>query len=408
MRDIKKVLIVILLLSTLIYCDSQVFLLPHIEVERPLSQQEKSLVATDNAFGIRLFQEINQTQADTNIFISPLSVSMALGMTYNGSAGTTEEAMRTTLGFGDMSKEEMNASYRSLIDLLQALDSSVIFEIANSIWSRAGFSVKQGFIDINRQFFDAEVQELNFSLPSAPGTINDWIADKTHGKIDNVITSIPPETMMYVINAIYFLGFWRTQFDPNLTADESFASPVGSVPCRMMHLESRLRYYETDTFQAVDLPYGKDKYSMTAVLPKSGFAVDSLISYLTPEDLITLNTLFVEQDVILSFPKFKLEYEIELKDVLIALGMGVAFDPSYADFTQINSRGDLYISGVLHKTFVEVDEEGTEAAAVTVVELGRTSIGGKRFSADHPFLFIIRDNHSGTILFIGKIVEPKI
>ena len=408
MRDIKKVLIVILLLSTLIYCDSQVFLLPHIEVERPLSQQEKSLVATDNAFGIRLFQEINQTQADTNIFISPLSVSMALGMTYNGSAGTTEEAMRTTLGFGDMSKEEMNASYRSLIDLLQALDSSVIFEIANSIWSRAGFSVKQGFIDINRQFFDAEVQELNFSLPSAPGTINDWIADKTHGKIDNVITSIPPETMMYVINAIYFLGFWRTQFDPNLTADESFASPVGSVPCRMMHLESRLRYYETDTFQAVDLPYGKDKYSMTAVLPKSGFAVDSLISSLTPEDLITLNTLFVEQDVILSFPKFKLEYEIELKDVLIALGMGVAFDPSYADFTQINSRGDLYISGVLHKTFVEVDEEGTEAAAVTVVELGRTSIGGKRFSADHPFLFIIRDNHSGTILFIGKIVEPKI
>jgi serpin B len=389
-----------------IACDGKLSVIGLPETERDLSSNEKTLVATDNAFGIRLFNEICTTQADSNVFISPLSVSMALSMTTNGAAGATETAMRTALGSEEMTMDEINASSRSLIDLLENLDPDVIFEIANSIWPREGFEVETDFLEVNRRYFDAEIRELDFNLPSAPDTINGWIADATHGKIDRVINWISRETMMFVINAIYFLGLWETPFDPDQTTEGTFKSPAGNLPCRMMHIESAFDYFETDTLQAVDLPYGNGRYSMTVILPKSGFSADDLAASLRLEDLNRWTTSLSEEELVLNLPAFTMEYEVELKDVLTTLGMGIAFDPSSADFSGIHPAGGLFISSVLHKTYIEVDEEGTEAAAVTVVVVGRTSIGGRVMTVDRPFLFIIRERHSGSILFIGKMVTP--
>jgi serpin B len=380
-------------------------------ISRDLTSLEKALVEADVAFGLNLFQEIVQSEPDKNVFISPLSVAMALGMTLNGAAGTTEEAMRRTLEFGDMIQDDINASFQSLMALLMSLDPEVRFDIANSIWYRLEFHVEQDFIDVNRTYFDAEVRELDFSLPEAPGIINAWVDDKTQGKIEEIIDQIDPLVVMFLINAIYFKGTWTYEFDEELTQDDLFTTAEGSqVSCRMMKQESEFMYFETEDFQAVDLPYGDGKFSMTILLPKSGVHVDALVDRLTPEKWTSWTGSFSKTEGIVQLPKFRIEYEKSLVDVLTAMGMGVAFNAGQADFSRINSIEQLFISEVLHKTFVDVDEKGTEAAAVTVVVVELTGVGGSGFvmRVDRPFVFVIRERQSNALCFMGKIVEPTI
>jgi len=381
---------------------------------RALTAAEKHVVESDNKFGLRLFREIVKQEKDSNVFISPLSVSMALGMTYNGAEGATEEAMRNVLELAGLTEQEINESYRSLIDLLTQLDPQVIFEIANSIWCREGFPVKEEFININRTYFDAEVAALDFNKPDASKTINGWVDEKTHGKITEIVSDpIDPETVMFLINAIYFKGAWTCEFDEEDTREDWFTLPDGSqIRCQMMRREDEFSYLENDLFQAIDLPYGNEKFSMTVFLPKPEVDIDSLISEFNQENWDSWLGSFASDSGKLYFPKFTLEYKIKLNDVLTALGMGIAFDGSRADFSgiaEVNPLANLYISKVLHKTFIEVNEEGTEAAAVTSVEVGITSIQpphGFVMRVDRPFVFAIRENHSQTVLFMGKIVEP--
>jgi len=379
-----------------------------------LSATEKHIVESDNRFGLKLFREI--TKHDTeNVFISPLSISMALGMTYNGAEGTTKEAMKNVLELSGLTEQEINESYRNLINLLTQLDPKVIFEIANSIWCREGFPVKEEFVNLNETYFDAEVAALDFSKPDATETINGWVDNKTHGKITDILSPpIDPMTVMFLINAIYFKGAWTYEFDEEDTQEDWFTLPDGSqVRCDMMRQENEFSYFENDLFQAIDLPYGNEKFSMIVFLPKPDINLDSLISELNQENWENWLGSFANDSGKLYFPKFTLEYKITLNDVLTALGMGIAFDSEQADFSGIADLtqlfGNLYISKVLHKTFIEVNEEGTEAAAITVVEIGITSIGppsGFIMRVDRPFVLAIRENHSQTILFIGKIVEP--
>ncbi len=380
---------------------------------RELTPFEKQLTGSDNAFGLNLFKKIVQAEPDTTIFISPFSVAMALGMTYNGAAGSTEGAMRNTLGFGNLTNQEINESYQSLLTLLTELDPKVIFEIANSIWYRNTFQVENTFIDINKTYFNAEVRSLDFSSPSAPDTINGWVNQKTHGKIEEIIDQIDPSVVMYLINAIYFNGTWQYEFDAEKTKDDFFNTPDGSqTACRMMEQQNDFDYFETDDFQAVDLPYGKGQFSMTIFLPKAGQSLDSLIAGLNWTTWIEWMGQFLKARGTLYFPKFIIEYKMLLNDCLSNLGMGIAFNPLLADFTKINRDGNLYISRVLHKTYVQVDEEGTEAAAVTAVEISYTSIGGEPVGfvmrIDRPFLFVIREHHSQTMLFMGKVVNPGV
>lgn len=380
---------------------------------RELTPLEKQLTESDNDFGLTLFQEIVQAEQDTNVFISPLSVAMALGMTLNGAAGTTDEAMRNTLGFWDLTHREINETFSSLIALLTELDPKVVFEIANSIWYRNTFEVEEPFIDVNKTYFDAEVRSLDFSSPTAPDTINIWVNDKTHGKIEEIINQIDPQVVMYLINAIYFNGTWQYEFDEEETQDDVFNRPDGSqIACRMMKQQNDFDYFENDDFQAVDLPYGDGQFSMTVFLPKPSRSVDDLIAELSWTKWIAWMNQFQKSRGTLYLPKFTVEYGILLNDCLSSMGMGVAFDPWEADFTKINSDGNLYISRVLHKTYVEVDEEGTEASAVTAVEVSLTSIGdepaGFVMRVNRPFFFVIREHHSQTLLFMGKVNNPSV
>jgi len=376
---------------------------------RPLKKGEENIIKSSNKFGFKLFKEIVNQDKDKNIFISPLSVAMALGMTYNGARGTTKNAMQNTLEINDLTLKEFNESYKSLIELLMSLDSKVQFLIANSIWYRQNFNVEKEFIDLNKTFFNAEVTALDFNKPEAVNIINGWVNDKTNGKIKKIIDNIEPLVVMFLINAIYFKGTWTYEFDPEQTGDEYFYLLDGSKKqCKMMFQQGKLKYFENDDFQAVDLTYGIGDFSMTVILPRKEKNIDDIILRLNQENWNIWTNNFKESEGKLYLPKFKIKYELELRKVLTALGMEIAFQSGKADFSGINSNTDLYISKVLHKTYVDVNEEGTEAAAVTVVGIS-TSIGESLvIRIDRPFLFVIRENYSGTILFIGKIVEPVI
>jgi len=388
-------------------------ILPEARAPSQLTLSERSLIKSDNKFGFKLFKEITEEERNKNIFISPLSISMALGMTYNGADGSTQEAMQKTLELSGLTLQEINESYKSLTELLTNLDPKVKFQIANSIWYRGLFPVEAEFIDINKTYFDAEVSSLNFSAPNASKTINGWVNQKTNGRIEEIVDDvIHPLTVMFLINAIYFKGTWTYEFDERKTIDDMFTLPDGSKkPCQMMSQENEFQYFENEDFQAIDLPYGDGDFSMTIFLPQWQKDVDFLISELNQENWNQWIGSFHKQELTLQLPKFTLEYEIELNDVLKALGMEIAFNSKEADFTKMYREEEvgmnLYISKVKHKTFVEVNEEGTEAAAVTSVEM-RLESAGVWMRIDRPFIFAIRENHSGTILFIGKIVQPTL
>ena len=381
---------------------------------RELSVAEGKLVEADNRFAFKLFREINAQEGDKNIFISPLSVGMALGMTYNGAAGSTQVAMQEALELQDMSLQEVNEAYRSLIDLLRGLDPRVEFLLANSIWYRNTLSVRQEFVDLNRQFFDAEVTALDFNDVSAAETINAWVTDKTSGRITEIVKSpIQPLTIMFLINAIYFKADWQSQFDEDNTRPEPFRLEGGAeaiVDMMMQDEEIELGMEFNDGVAVVDIPYGGGAYSMTIVLPPEYPEQEPLGAFaerLTQDDWDGwINSLSIGSSC-LHLPKFRLEYEIGLKEVLSSLGMSIAFERDSADFSKLHDDGGwTWISSVKHKTFVEVNEEGTEAAAATAVEIRNERAGPSCFVVDRPFLFAIREKHSGTILFMGKVMDP--
>ncbi len=377
-----------------------------------LTSADKSLAESGNIFGLKLFREIVANEVDTNIFISPLSVSMALGMTYNGANGDTRAAIQQTLELQGLTIEEVNGSYKNLINILSNLDPKVLFEIANSIWYRNGIPVKETFLNLNQIYFNSEVTALNFNDNGSATTINNWVDNKTHGKISEIINPpINPDAIMFLINAIYFKGDWTYQFDPEYTREQSFYLMDGSSnKCNMMMQQGFYKYYENDDFQTIDLPYGDGDYSMTIFLPKAetGENVNTLSAKFTKENYEAWLVNFVENEVLLYIPKFEVEYGLVVNDALKALGMEIAFDPIKADFTNIADM-ELYINEVRHKTYVKVDEVGTEAAAVTIVEIFETTSeppSFKTININHPFLFVIREHSSNSILFMGKITNP--
>jgi len=409
MKMNKKIFLLVFLIPLFFFHCGEHISGPEISESRELTVNEKRIVESGNTFGLKLFREMNKDEIGENMFISPLSVSYALGMTLNGAAGNTYDAMANTLELRGMSTEEINKSYQSVMKLLTTLDPKVIFEIANSIWYADNFHVEQNFIDVNKEYFDALVRELDFSDPASVDIINNWASEKTHGLIDEVIDEIDPATIMFLINALYFKGTWLYEFDPDDTKPAPFYLANGSqTEVKMMSQRSDFHYYANDQFQAIDLPYGNEKFSMTAFLPRPGVDIDDLISQINDQSWSSWMNGFPEEKlgVNLYMPRFTIEYEKELKDVLTALGMGIAFNPS-ADFTNINRKGGIWIDDVTHFTYVQVDEEGTEAAAVTVVEMVRVTGGGTPvMRIDRPFFFVIHENQNDTILFMGKVMNP--
>lgn len=372
---------------------------------RSLSVAEERVLGAANRFTFSLFHRLNEAQRGSNVFASPLSASMALGMTMNGAAGSTFDEMRSALALGSAAQEEINAGYEGLIDLLRGLDRAVEFRIANSIWHEQSFPFHESFFEAVRGPFDAEVRGLDFASQSAVTTINAWVNSQTNGRIPTILEAIAPDARMYLINAIYFKGSWRHRFDPAKTEAGEFTTLSGSTQsARLMNSQHTMRYAETAELQVADLAYGGDAFAMTVILPKAGTDVEAVAASLDGQRWDALIGQLREREVNLYLPKLRLAYERTLNDDLQALGMRQAF--AAADFTRMSPRGkDLFISQVKHKSYVDVDEEGTEAAAVTSVEISVTSVPViPTMRVDRPYLFAIRERLSGTILFIGKIV----
>jgi serine protease inhibitor len=385
---------------------------PIAALPRQLTAGEQALVAAGNVFGFALLRELTRATPGENIFLSPISASMALGMTMNGANGDTYDEMRTALGFGTTSREEVLRSFRDLIAMLRALDAKVDFRIANSIWYRDSFgaSIESAFLNDARTWFDATVSALDFSNPGAPATINNWVRTSTNGKIDQIIDRIPSEMVMFLMNAIYFKGDWRQAFDRSKTAPAPFRTDDGrTISIPLMQRTDTMRGAVLDGRTIVDLGYGGDAFAMTLVLPRAGETADALVASLSPAWWSQATGALRTQEVQLAMPKFTLTWDDTLNASLKAMGMRKAFQPRVADFTRLSSTmgRELYISFVRQKSFVDVHEVGTEAAAVTVVGVGVTSLP-QRLQArfDRPFVFAIRERLSGTILFMGKLAAP--
>jgi serpin B len=387
---------------------------PITELPRQLTAAEHQLVAADNQFAFRLFRQIaERSSPDASLFISPLSVAMALTMTYNGAAGATQQEMATALGVEGMPLDDLNASYRGLIDLLRGLDPGVKFEIANSIWYDSVWTFEQAFLNVNRDYFDAVVRPLDFSSPTAARTINAWVNERTQGKIPSIVEDpLPPDDVMYLINAIYFKGNWTQQFDKGRTRPAPFQLRDGSsvsVPTMFSSEPMDVRLAHAPGVTVLDLPYGGGPFTMTIVVPSHPTGLDSLVATLTEDAWNAWTAALHSADADVSLPKFRFSYDASLPPMLSALGMPHAFCESGGpwDFTRMHAAGDVCITTVRHKAFVDVNEEGTEAAAATAVGVGPTS-APPRVDVDRPFLFAIRENLSGTILFLGRVMRPQL
>jgi serine protease inhibitor len=376
-----------------------------------LSLKQKEVIVSANKFAFDLFVPIiTEKKGAENIMISPFSITSALSMTLNGAAGETFNAMKSGLRYDGQTIEEINETYLKLMKDMVPVDSRVVMEIANSVWVDKKLTVKQTFMTALETYYLAEARSIDVLEPGAVDMVNGWIEEKTHDKIQKMLESLDPDIAMLLINAVYFNGKWRYQFDKDDTQDLPFyVTPEAPVEVPMMYQKEKFAVTGTEKATLVELPYGQGNYSMVVMLPDEDVSLEEAAASLNSEDWVQwMNNLSSgTTEVELSLPRFKYEYKRELNADLINLGMGVAFDPLNADFSNISDR-DLFISFVLHQTFIETNEEGTEAAAATIVGISVTSMPMTTvINVNRPFLYFIRETSTGTIVFMGQVVDPR-
>jgi serine protease inhibitor len=407
----KKFQIISLVLTVLLLLPASSF------AGKPNPSGSRQLVTAYKRFSFQLFQEILKTDLKKNIFISPTSVALALSMTYNGAAGETQKAMARVLGFQGMSLEEVNRANASLKDALLSPDPETTLKIANSLWGNKQVKFKQTFVERNEAFYGAHLEVLDFANPQSASVINAWVNRQTEGKIPEILKATTPSDLLILINAIYFKGKWHTPFDKAQTKDHPFTLLNAKIKNHaMMFQKGKYLYYRGGNYQAVRLLYksaGRKKgLEMHIFLPDKGVSLQNFSRNFTYEEWERWRIGREEAEGRIGLPRFELSYgEVSLKDSLKNLGMGVAFcDGGKANFRQMTAGGAC-IGDVLHKTFVKVNEEGTEAAAVTGVIMIKMALRKKTLKTfemimDRPFFFVISDTQTGTILFMGSIVDP--
>mgnify|MGYP000897548389 FL=1 len=377
-----------------------------------LRSSEAKMVKSDQQFAFEFFANVFNEEAadkDDNFMVSPLSLSMALAMTWNGADAETKQAMQKVLRLDGYSDEEVNEYYKKLREALLKTDPSTKLAIANSIWTNKNVVIDSDFIKVNQDYFNSVVKSVDFADSKTVNELNQWAAENTNNLIDHVIDETDPMALMYLMNAIYFKGVWTSEFDAKNTTKKPFFYMNGkSKNVDMMHQKTDFNYTENQLLQMVELPYGNQAFSMLVLLPKEGKMLADIISDLQKGDSWTaLASGLRKSDVDLYLPKFKTEYRKRLNDALINMGMGIAFDPSRADFSRMSDH-DAFISFVDQFTYISTDEVGTEAAAVTVVGIELTSYQPPRtvtFNANRPFIYIIQENSTGSILFMGAVKD---
>lgn len=370
------------------------------------------LVTGNNAFALDIYKELSEEEG--NIFISPYSISSALAMTYAGARGDTAKEMADTLHF-NLPQEELHSGFYNLSRLLDATGKSYQLSVANALWGQRDYKFNKEFLDITNRYYEAGFKEVDYideeNRERTRETINKWVEDKTNNKIRELIQprDLTSLTRLVLTNAIYFKGKWEVQFDPEETRDMPFyISEREKKETPMMHQTSKFNYMENDSVQVLELPYTGGDLSMVVILPRPDISLYKVEKGLSSDKLQSWLDGLSKEDVDVYLPRFKMEKRFMLNDTLQKLGMKLAFDEFLADFSGMTPKPDLHISKVIHQSFVEVNEEGTEAAAATAVIMGgkAVGIGPALFKADRPFIFLIRDIPSGSILFIGRLVEP--
>lgn len=383
--------------------------------ERPsladASQIDGQVVQAQTEFGLALFETLRQESPQSNVLISPASVAIALTMTYNGAAGDTQAAMAEVLRLQGMDIQTINQANQALQEYWASADPAIELAIANSLWYNQDLPVHADFIERMQAVYRAEVAALDFTNPAAKATINDWVKGQTRDRIPTIVDNIPADQLMFLINAVYFKGDWTQAFDPELTEDRPFMLLDGSeIQHPGMIQQGDYFYLETDQFQAVSLPYGEKALSFEVILPAEGVALEEFYQQLTPENWQTWMSQLRSRPGSLQLPRFQFAYEADLIPALKALGMEVAFTDS-ADFSGLTPLAAA-INQVRHKTFIDVNEEGTEAAAATSIGIMPTSIPAQpdppfQMEVDRPFLVAIRDRQTGALLFLGSVVDPR-
>jgi serine protease inhibitor len=381
---------------------------------RQMTATETELVQSNAEFAVRFFQEMEKENL-TNHFTGPFSVHQALSMAMNGNEGEVLQEYLDVLAYHGLSKEEANLAVKSLTEYLKRVDPKVKVNIANGIWYREGLSVQAPFKSAMESYYNANISALDFNEPNAHQVINNWIASQTNDLIKNMLDGIPREAVMYLVNAIYFKGDWKYQFDPQKTKKEPFYPENGAaVQVDMMESKGKvgLKIGGNEKVNYLEIPYSTGQYQMTILQPNSG-SLNGILPEITAENLAFWSENAREASIILKMPKFKMKHkENDLRTKLENMGLVTPFSPNSANFTKI-FEGDsppMLISRIIHEALIEVDEKGTEAAAATIIEIGVTSMPTEPalITLDKPFYFLIKEKSSGAILFMGKLGDPSL
>jgi serpin B len=429
MKTIKYIFILLLLLGPTIDCfgDQQPVTAEQLQEEQETATRD--VVERNNKFALELYGKLRVREG--NLFFSPYSISTALAMAYEGARGQTQDQIARVLHFpitGDADNElsrrvtswDPRAFTGTFGKVIRDLNNrgkkgNYQLHVANALWGQKGYEFLEEFLQLVEAKYDGRLKEVDFvgATEAARNIINAWVEQKTNDKIKDLISrgALDRMTRLVLTNAIYFKGNWERQFKEDRTKNAPFTLLSGeNVDVPMMNQKAEFKYMETEDIQVLELPYVDDELSMVILLPKEFDGLPEFEKGLTTDNLAGWLGKLHKREVIVSVPKFKMTSQFGLASVLKSMGMMDAFSPGRADFSGINGKKDLFISAVIHKAYVDVNEEGTEAAAATAVTMKVTSIGPTRipvFRADHPFLFLIRDNLSGSVLFIGRVMDPR-
>jgi serpin B len=361
--------------------------------------------AATNPFGVSIFRRLAAETPDKNVLVSPLSISICLAMVAEGADGKTWSEMSKTLGVG--SREDMNQGVASLMDVLRNADETTRMEIANALWANQSHRFESSFVQTLESNYGAQAKALDFSSPSAVPTMNKWVDEKTHGKITEIVDNLPADALMILMNAVSFKGDWVRKFEPRMSMKRPFAGAGDAV---FMNRTSQWDYAESNGVQFLRMPYGNSRFSMEIALPAASADFEAFVKDVTAEEWAAWSKSAQTKQGSVVIPKWESEYKIELSDALKKMGMPDAFQPG-ANFTRMIKNHPAFIDLVNHKTYIKVDEKGTEAAAVTSAGIRSGSAMPPKndfeFDANHPFVYAITEAETGALLFLGVVKKPN-
>ena len=368
---------------------------------------DRGLVSLNTDFALKIFKELSNEDKNINVFISPISISLAAAMAYNGAKNSTQQEIAETLEFKDYNIEKLNSSFKVLLSSMTDIDEMVQIYTGNSIWCAKDFNIEKDFTDLAGNYYNASIYNEDFNNPDTAGKMNDWVSEATEGKISNIVSpQALKDAVMYLVNAIYFKGQWTDKFKvENTKEDDFFLIDKNVKKVQMMSNNKKYDYCKGDDFQMIRMPYGRGKAAMYVLLPNEGIGINDFTNSLSRDLLNKYISEAIDTEAMLKFPRFNVEYGAKnLVEPLKNLGMVNAFSTEKADFGSIAPL--MFISQIEHKAIIEVNEEGTVAAAASSMGMGVTAVRPVEFIVNRPFILLIRDDRTGNILFIGKILEP--